>query len=270
MDIDRLKKRAKNLKRLLPAFVQDHGASPSLAACQELAARLEGFPSFHAAQRDEAAAEPSQSTTSRLGALEFRIWDDVDGWRSPRPWKEDGHGALLLVRRESEMAELEGMLDEHIEKHLSGPDRNLSQMSPAALRKLVTLARKAYKEEPGFLYATALEIGALIELGESEKAAWIGRSRVGRIDLELLPPAFAGTLSYTESSNRGYLQLNHHYVLALIACGRRQEADVVCEKMLALCPYDNLGMRYLLSDGARVAREKQEGRSKATNAANPV
>lgn len=270
MDTGRLKKRAKNLKHLLPAFIQENGASPSLAACQELAARLDGFPSFHAAQRADAQALPIQSTMPRLGSLEFRIWDAVDGWRAPRPWKEDGHGALLLVSRESHMAELEGMLDEHIETHLPGPDYSLGQMSPAALRKLVTLARKAKDIEPGFLYATALEIGALIELGESEKAAWIGRSSVGRIDLELLPPAFAGTLRYTESSNRGYLQLNHHYVLALIACGRRQEADVVCEKMLALCPDDNLGMRYLLSEGAQVAREKLEGRSKASKTASQV
>ncbi len=50
MSIDSLKKQAKNLKRLMPDFLALHtSAQHSLADCQELIARIHGYPNWHAA-----------------------------------------------------------------------------------------------------------------------------------------------------------------------------------------------------------------------------
>lgn len=223
--------------------------TPTLSACQELAARLEGLPSYHAAQqRASSGPEPAPATkaSSSLGALECWIWEDGTGWRKPRTWQEPGSAVLSLSRRESDMAEIEGMLDEHIEKSLPGPVSYLKDMSPKALQKLVKLSKKALEMEPGFLYAMALQVGALTELNRAEEAAWLGATQVALVDYQLLPPGFAGEISYLEASNRGYHRLNHHLVLALQACGRREEAAVVANKMVRFWSRDNLGFRLLV------------------------
>lgn len=249
MDLDRLKKRAKNLKKQLPAFVAEHGASPTLSACQELAARLEGLPSYHAAQQragSSADSEPPSRSGNLLGALECWIWEEGAGWRKPRAWKESGSAVLTLARRDSDMADIEGMLDDHIERFLPGPGSDLKAMTPRALQKLVKLSEKALEMEPGFLYAAALQVGALIELGRAEEAVWQGASQVALVDYQLLPPGFAGEISFKEQTNRGYHRLNHHLVLALQACGRREEAAVVAKKMVRFWGEDNLGFRHLV------------------------
>lgn len=247
MDLDRLNKRAKNLKKFLPEFVAVHGATPALSACQELAARLEGIPSYHAAQqRASSGPAPANKLSSALGALECWIWEDIKGWRKPRAWQEPGSAVLSLSRRDSDMAEIEGMLDDHLEKSLPGPVSYLKEMSPKALQKLVKLSEKAREMEPGFLYATALQVGALTELNRAEEAAWLGAAQVALVDFQVLPPGFAGEISYLEASNRGYHRLNHHLVLALQACGRNEEAAAVAHKMVRFWRRDNLGFRLLV------------------------
>lgn len=49
MSKEHLKKQAKNLRRLLPDFLEQQPPVPPLAACQELAAKINGYPNFHSA-----------------------------------------------------------------------------------------------------------------------------------------------------------------------------------------------------------------------------
>ncbi|WP_371436302.1 hypothetical protein [Polaromonas sp.] len=49
MSIEHLKKQAKNLHRFLPEFLAKSTQPLSLNACQELMARVSGYPSWHAA-----------------------------------------------------------------------------------------------------------------------------------------------------------------------------------------------------------------------------
>lgn len=59
MSIERLKKQAKLAQRVLPEFVAEHGTDLSLAKCQELVARLHGFPNWHAAQVNLSSGDAS-------------------------------------------------------------------------------------------------------------------------------------------------------------------------------------------------------------------
>ncbi len=75
MSIEHLKKQSKNLKRLWPEFAETHGASPSLAACQELIARCSGYASWHAAVGHEtvgSTAAASKAHKEDDGALVLR------------------------------------------------------------------------------------------------------------------------------------------------------------------------------------------------------
>lgn len=64
MSIDSLKKQAKNLHRLVPVFLEQHvNVRPSLAACQDLVARIHGYPSWHsAAGRTEVARQSADES----------------------------------------------------------------------------------------------------------------------------------------------------------------------------------------------------------------
>ena len=48
MNIEQAKKQAKNLRRLLPAYMAEHPDAGKLSDVQELIARTHGYPSFHA------------------------------------------------------------------------------------------------------------------------------------------------------------------------------------------------------------------------------
>lgn len=81
MSIDHLKKRAKNLSRLLPDHLKTHEKPEALAACQELAACVDGYPSWHAAMTRKdlgasAAPNASEGSTDALPALR-KAFDDL-------------------------------------------------------------------------------------------------------------------------------------------------------------------------------------------------
>lgn len=63
MSLDHLKKQAKNLKKVLPEFIREHPTGGALSDCQELVARVNGYPSWHAAvtRLQDAHAKPIAS-----------------------------------------------------------------------------------------------------------------------------------------------------------------------------------------------------------------
>lgn len=78
----RLKKRAKNLQRLLPAFLKAHGGDQTLAACQELTAAMDGYPNWHSALKAAGAQEPRQQAPRDVAPRV--VYDDylskICGW----------------------------------------------------------------------------------------------------------------------------------------------------------------------------------------------
>lgn len=72
MSIEHLRKQAKNLHRFLPAFVAAHGNTAlTLSVCQELAARINGYPNWHeAVHRQACTASPAPVPASSQIAAE--------------------------------------------------------------------------------------------------------------------------------------------------------------------------------------------------------
>ena len=68
MNLEQAKKQAKNLRRLLPAYMAEHPDAGKLSDVQELIARTHGYPSFHAmVMAQERPAEPAPRP--QLGSL---------------------------------------------------------------------------------------------------------------------------------------------------------------------------------------------------------
>lgn len=75
MAIEQLKKRARNLQRMLPTFVEQHTAPYPLSSCQQIAARLEGYPTFQAAEL--AMTKGSDVGADPLGAFYGYPWETI-------------------------------------------------------------------------------------------------------------------------------------------------------------------------------------------------
>lgn len=83
MSTDKLKKQSKNLLRLFPDFIRDHGSELRLADCQELVARLNGYPNWHAAM-------------TRAGCTSQEPVDRPVQDFTPTITEEDGHISVQL------------------------------------------------------------------------------------------------------------------------------------------------------------------------------
>jgi hypothetical protein len=63
-----------------------------------------------------------------------------------------------------------------------------------------------------------------------------------------LPPLFDGALLWGPIYNRPFLRCLHGYGLCLWRLGRLAEAELVFERILALSPNDNQGVRFCWHD----------------------
>jgi hypothetical protein len=69
--------------------------------------------------------------------------------------------------------------------------------------------------------------------------------RIGELSL---PKPFSGALEWGHLYNRPFLRCLHGYGLCLWRLGRNEEAQCVFERILALSPNDNLGVRFCWDD----------------------
>jgi len=66
--------------------------------------------------------------------------------------------------------------------------------------------------------------------------------------LALVPKGYKGQISWFEVDNRSFLRVAHGYLLGLMHQRDGKAAKSLAKKMLAWCPSDNLGVRYLMGD----------------------
>ncbi len=64
----------------------------------------------------------------------------------------------------------------------------------------------------------------------------------------LIPKGFKGQITWSEIDNRSFLRLAHGSLLGLIYRREGEAAMVLAKQMLAWCPMDNIGVRFLLGD----------------------
>jgi tetratricopeptide (TPR) repeat protein len=66
--------------------------------------------------------------------------------------------------------------------------------------------------------------------------------------LGIIPKGFKGQIAWSEIDNRSFLRLAHGTLLGLMHRHEGKPAMVLAKKLLAWCPMDNLGIRFLLGD----------------------
>jgi len=269
MNIDHLRKQAKNLQSIYPDLVAARGAKLSLAHAQDAIARTHGFPSW-AAMVSKAASAPSE-TTGVVSGVQNTIGNLIrDGYRFVAGEETElaiqlddnaeptrfalGREVMLSFRKPRQAASVrreDEALDEFSER-LGGLTGAFRDYTPLGLASLLAAARKAVERCPLYLDGWNRAAGALFTQGKFAEAMAIVEP-VAVALLDLLPSEGTIQASYRDLSNRPFYRIVHCYLLLLHQAGRHREADVLAGRMYGLWPNDNIGFRFLLTRKARDA-----------------
>ncbi len=112
------------------------------------------------------------------------------------------------------------------------------------LEAAVMAARGIVRREPDNLDAQQFLAVNYWETGLKVEAADLWATLFERVSA-LIPPTFKGLIEWNELDNRPFLRLAHGHLLGLMHVRDAKAASKLCKKMLAWCPNDNLGVRYL-------------------------
>jgi hypothetical protein len=131
----------------------------------------------------------------------------------------------------------EERLQDIVDRHEAG---NISDEQ--ALNKALSLAKT---------YPFCLEIHTFIGVRLWDMGLIDRATRVYELAFQLaeaaIPNDFKGQINYYELDNRPFLRLAHGTLLGLVHKGDGEGALKLAKKILAWCPQDNLGVRFLLS-----------------------
>ena len=258
MSIDNLKKQAKTLRKLLPDFVQENSANPSLAACQELIARCSGYPSWHAAVKARESSSSEDPWDRALRQLRATLsahlsWEATRGDSDSEQALRDGVTSVRMeLKPGSSLSDPEDQLDAFLERHTLD-DTGPSAPSTTVLRELATLCERQVADAVWFVDGHAHLVSALTRLGKPKEAFSHGRPVLDAL-IEMLPGGtdFSGRISWYELSNRPFHRLAFNLVAAYMANheegeGFRLRAEELVAQFSRWSPNDNIGMRQLIS-----------------------
>lgn len=261
MSIEQAKKQAKNLRRLLPAFIAEHPDGGKLADFQELVARTHGYPSFHAMSEAHKATDQKRPDSLNLGALRvsyqgIESWEmyDLDG--NPKKSKRMACGELSLniveYTEEDPLYEVTEEFDDAREME-GGLTGDFDDYAPQSLNKLLRLAAKLTKQEPAFVDGYAFQVGAYVHTGQNKKAINLAEPLLAVI-FEMIAKCAADhkakelLMPYAYLSNRPFHRLAHGLVLAYLAEGETEKGVALAKRMFDLWPNDNIGFRFIIAD----------------------
>lgn len=260
MNIEQAKKQAKNLRRLLPAYMAEHPDAGKLSDVQELIARTHGYPSFHAmVMAQERPAEPAPRP--QLGSLLVSYhgvseWAMFDSEGNPKRPVNVAYGELgtsaIAYSDEDILSQVTEEFDEACESE-GGMTGDMEDYPASALNRLCRLAKKLTKKEPAFIDGYAFQAGAFIIRGQHDEARRLAEPIVEAI-FEMIAQCATEQkkkrffMPYYCLGNRPFHRLAHDLVLAYLGLKETDKALALCKQMLALWPNDNIGFRFIVAD----------------------
>ncbi len=262
MLIEQTKKQAKNLRRLLPAFIAEHPDGGKLSDFQELVARTHGYPSFHAMLESQKLVDREhQDSIVSLGTLRVvyqgvNLWPTYDQNGNHENYKPMAYGELLIpVLEGSEKDTLYRVTEEFDEacEMEGGLTGDFDEFSPQSINKLLSLAAKLTKQEPAFVDGYAFQVGAYVHTGQNKKAIRLAEPLIELI-FDMISKCASEhktktlLMPYAHHSNRPFHRLAHGLVLAYLAEQETAKGVSLAKRMLGLWPNDNIGFRFLITD----------------------
>lgn len=270
MNLDHLRKQAKNLRKQLPELIAQHGADLTLSQAQTAIARIHGYPGWTALLAANAAESPPRSADAeRLATairrhLRFGIgpteslatqWSSETG--EPTDFSQGVTAMLEPVSTKDTtlLRRVDQRMDTLIFEELGHPGGGYDDMPPADLERIVEGAREALARCPFYIEGISRLAGGLLTQGREEEALLIAEP-AARALLDMIPTSHQVVqVPYGILENRPFHRLLHCYLLLLDAAGRHPEADALAARMQQLNPVDNIGFRFLANQEARRAAE---------------
>ncbi|MES2190173.1 MAG: hypothetical protein V4454_08625 [Pseudomonadota bacterium] len=259
MSVDHLKKLAKNLQKLYPDFAAKHvAAPPKLSDFQELAAKAQGFPDWHAAitRKEQFVDHPKGKKRvemidfDQIGArlqvgLVSQVLDEYhDDGRSKRPREQ------LCAFFEPTHAESHDKVTHELDQYLDAMGLVGDNGPPPAYSvALIDVCQSLVMKEPGFIDGYAHWANSLYWLGRYQNIIDMNKPILDRL-ADMLPSGFKGRVPYSDLMNRPVHRLAHTLVLAywkLQTPEGSKAAIALAKQMLKWWPNDNIGFRFLLS-----------------------
>jgi tetratricopeptide (TPR) repeat protein len=108
-------------------------------------------------------------------------------------------------------------------------------------------ARKLEATTPYNLEIQNFIANRLWALGLQDEATEV-YERAYYLALAMVPKGFKGQITWSEIDNRSFLRLAHGSLLGLMRRREGEAAMALAKQMLAWCPMDNIGVRFLLGD----------------------
>lgn len=127
-------------------------------------------------------------------------------------------------------------------------------------------ARKLEAATPDNLEIQNFIANRLWALGMRDEAAEVHERAFNRA-LALIPKGYKGQITWSEIDNRSFLRLAHGTLLGLMHRREGKSAMVLAKKLLAWCPMDNLGVRFLLGDIALITGDRKAAMKEYLNGA---
>ncbi|CAN7518574.1 hypothetical protein LJR168_003903 [Pseudoxanthomonas sp. LjRoot168] len=250
MNIDHLRKQAKNLQKLYPELVANNPAKLTLSTAQYVIARQNGYPNWEHMVKSHTERPTAPATrTASVGSDDLAAYLHFElGPESPG--KRTKEAVLCPVNRAYAdlLSDEDEFVTELLEQHLdfTGEYRSIS---PAVVRGLVAGVSESLARCPYALDSHAARAELYKHAGDHNLALALIEP-IARQALALLP---VGSIhvSYYELCNRSFHRVMHTYVLLLHACDRHDEATAMAKRMVSLWPNDNIGFRHLTSKAKR-------------------
>lgn len=271
MNIEHLRKQAKNLRTIYPDLVAENPTALSLSRAQDVIAKTHGFPSWHAAvgSYSTKTARSSEATTSvevgespitralRAGyTFELSEKSDLpvelsEYDASPTRYAV-GQEATLRFRtmKDKKLVERETDALDQFSESLGGISGSFEEYTPAGLRKYAEIARAAVLRCPLYVDGWNVLASILFTQREFKKAIEVAEP-IATTLLDMLPSNGLVQVCYGVLDNRPFYRIAHCYLLLLHSADRHDEADALAKRMYALWPNDNVGFRFLLTKESR-------------------
>ncbi len=255
MSLDKLKKQAKNLQRLLPEFISEHPNELRLGDCQELVARIYGFPNWHAASVRALANEPpppmARGVVPTVVVLPISIdavveevveYTEAGGEKRPRE-----HTHLRIETNsaiDAEISKLDDFMETSGWRDWEVPPVELSE-------RMLRLCEQLIARQPAFLDGHAHLAVALMHLGRHDEV--IARLLpIYEAIVAAFPEGkrFKGRIPYYALCNRPFHRIGANLVVSAYELGTTagdKLGSAIAKQMHRWWPNDNIGFRFILT-----------------------